>query len=126
MTAAITGTRASATMSWTLNMTIEPGSVPDRPMKHSRDEKTYRPDTLNVAFAVCRYDPDLHALVPELLGPARSDIRMGALSIQGQRVLSDGRSGAQRHSENFYGGTRDVPDWALALIASALSTLNGT
>jgi hypothetical protein len=114
----ITGEHASVTAGWRREITLSPGSVPDRPVPYSSDGGVYRPVLLQLEFTARAAGSEVTGLCPE-----PGDIRQAGLVIGGIRLRRDGSLGSRAVSENFYGSRDGVPDWALALADATLAAL---
>lgn len=128
MTAKITGTSARATVSWSLEIQIERGSVPDRPMPYSRTEAVYRPSRLRLTFSTTAESLTLAQLNlrhVRMTGLARRGVALSGIALYGPRLRKDGQPGEHIVTENFYRHRDGVPGWTLELADAALADLTG-
>lgn len=124
----ITGTQARASVSWFLDVQVERGSVPDRPVPYNRAGNAYRPDLLRLTFGTSADSTTLAQLNlrhVRMTGNARRAARVTGIVIYGPRLRANGQPGAHVVTENFYGNTREAPEWAQEIAAAALAQLTG-
>jgi hypothetical protein len=103
--------------SWSRDIEIVPGSVPDRPVPYAKDGAAYRPDKLYLAFEARAAGPEVTDLCPE-----PGDIKLVSLTISGLRLRQDGTPG-RAVGENFHGSRAGAPGWALKLADDTLAAL---
>jgi hypothetical protein len=122
-------TRARFTGKWTVELTIEPGSVPDRPVPYSRTNARYSPVRLVMEFIVVAVHEDPHALQMEngsgIMRATRDSMRLSSLVISGYRLKKDGTPGQQVTEERFWNDTAGAPGWAAEAVKTALGSLGG-
>jgi hypothetical protein len=123
--AKITGLSAAVHASWSMDIAIEPGSVPDRDQPYSSIGARYRPDRLRLTYeAAAESAIGLGMLAPHrAAGQLRRVVRHRGTVITGRRLRRDGTPGAQAVTENFYGSSRNLPGWALELAVTGLAAL---
>lgn len=121
-TAVITSTEARFSATWTVEVLIEPGSIPDRPMPYSRAGSLYRVQRVTLEFITSASDSNPAALKLTSLtvstGPlltARDSVRLYRTDIYGPRLKKDGTPGQHVVTERFYGQER-APEWLRELI----------
>jgi hypothetical protein len=122
----ITGTRADVTVSWSLEVCVEPGSIPDRVMPYSKAGLSYRPVRLRLTFGVTAASLTLAQLNlrhDRMADMARREITLTGVALSGPRLLVSGQPGVHIHTEKFYGSLGNVPDWAMSLASAALADL---
>jgi hypothetical protein len=125
-------TTARFTGEWTVEVTVEPGSVPDRPVSYSRNGSVYRPARMVAEFTTRAVHEDPHALQMEngsgFMRAARDGLHLSALVIRGPRVKKDGTPGQQDYEEKFWASAphiQGLPDWAAEAVKTALGSLGG-
>lgn len=130
----ISRTAARVRVNWSWDLSVTPGSVPDRYREHAPSIRArrglasdlYQPDRVHMVFGLDMAGDELDMLTPGSLiqGPARRSITLDALTLSGHRIRQDGSQGA-RVSEPFGTVYGDAPDWVQPLVRDALFTLSG-
>jgi hypothetical protein len=122
----VIGTDARVRVEWTANITIEPGSVPDRPMKYARTGQFYRPDRLTLQFlAIAVTAAGLPVLAPGNLAEILGETTLSGAFLSGHRIRKDGNPGKDRHEEHFYTHNDGLPAWTQELLDTALAGFAG-
>jgi hypothetical protein len=127
----IIASETAFTATWTVELAIEPGSVPDRAAPRAAAGVIYRPGALRMTFTVLTRHPDAGALRLEsgssYLAAARTAVRLQGISVYGWRLKKDGTPGGQAAVEDFtYGSIRLAPGWAQAAVAETLAALGSS
>jgi hypothetical protein len=122
---AVTGSQASAVVTWVLDLDIEPGSVPDRPV-HARAGVSYRPTGLHLEFMATVRRPELRSLHPgsePLITDISRGTRLSACTLHGPRIRDGHISDDEPANEPFFSRAGLAPGWVHALIAQAQADL---
>ena len=126
----ITSTAARFTATWAVEILIDPGSVPDRPVPYSRTGAVYRPGRITLKFTTAVRHPDPSALKLTSLtaghGPlstARDSIRLDSAHAYGPRLKANGEPGQHAVNERFY-GQDEPPEWLRELVTRTREQLS--
>ena len=119
-------TRADVTVRWSLDIRVEPGSVPDRIMPHSGTGGSYRPVRVRLEFGTQAASLTLAQLNfrhARMTGLAQRDAHLMSVALYGQRLLANGQPGGRIHTEKLHGRSGRIPEWVRSLAAAALTDL---
>lgn len=123
-------TRARFTGKWAVEVTAEPGSIPDRPAPYSRIHAMYRPARIVAEFITTAVHEDPAALRMEngsgFMRTARKDIRLTSLTVYGYQLKKDGSPGQRMVDEKFWNSMTGAPDWAAGTVRDILDAIRGT
>lgn len=119
---------ARFTGNWSVEVQIEPGSVPDQPMAYSCIGAFYRPCRLRLSFTTAAKEGNTAALRLEngsgFMKQAAESVSVSSVSVYGPRVKKDGAAGEFVVEEGFY-GLGQAPEWVQEAVREHLQALGG-
>jgi hypothetical protein len=123
----VVSTAAKAYLVCSLDVHVEPGSVPDRPVPYDV-HATFRPDRLRLSFQVSAEHDQLGMLSAAAVRPdfaARGEAAASGVVLYGLRLHDDGHPGDRKVTEHFRVPAERAPGWVQEIIASTLAGLTG-
>jgi len=129
----ITSTQARFRADWAVTVLIRAGSVPDRPVQHSRTGAVYQVQRVTLEFTATAvseapWTPAALKLTGLTLssGPLtdiRDSFRVSSVTLAGARLKTDGTPGQQPVTERLW-GREEHPDWLRELITTTREQLS--